>query len=59
MKKVVGLLIKTSKNLYGKKKKHICNDRDKIHPSLKPPMTHPPHEKKPLVIPSLLKWRQQ
>ncbi len=56
MKKVVGLLVKTSKNLYGKREKHICNDCDKIHPSLEPPMTHSPHKKKLPMIPSLLKW---
>jgi hypothetical protein len=52
------LASKTFKNLYGKTKKFICNDRDKIHPSFEPPMTHPPHEKKTFVIPSLLKWGQ-
>jgi hypothetical protein len=56
MKKVVSLMVKTSKSLYGKREKHICNNRNKIRPSLEPPMTHPPHEKKLPMIPSLLKW---
>jgi len=38
-----------------KGKTHLLgNGRDEVLPSLELPMTHPPHEKKPPMIPNLL-----
>jgi hypothetical protein len=60
MKKVVEMLMKTLKNLHGKKKKTspLGNGCNKVLPSHEPPLLQPPHKKEPPMIPSLLKWNQ-
>jgi hypothetical protein len=61
MKKVVELLVKTPKNLYGKKKKtcSMGNGRNKSLPSPEPPLQQPPHKKELLMVPSILEWDRQ
>jgi hypothetical protein len=58
MKEVVDPLVKTPKNLYGKREKHIywVMVVIKAFLSLEVPVLQPPHEKELLVILSLFKW---
>jgi hypothetical protein len=56
MKKIIGLLVKTPKNLLWQEvKTHLLgNNHDKVLPSLEIPVSQPPREKKPFMIPRLL-----
>jgi hypothetical protein len=61
MKEAINLPVKTSKNLYGKREKHIHWVMVVIKPFLQQSYqchSHP-HKKKPRVIPSLFEWVQQ
>jgi hypothetical protein len=56
MKKVVDLLMKTPKYLYGKEEEtcSLDNDYDEVLSSLEQPLLKSPHKKEQPVIPNML-----